>query len=136
MKPPKLFFVAIVAMAPMSIRAADPPGEKPAPVPGAAFVQKYCLSCHGAEKKRGELDLSGFPVPQRRGECRQFDAQSRAQIDRRVAGRLFRCLRPQLQRVARPTALETVEHVLILIRTEATTRPTRAAVQQTRSAML
>lgn len=49
-----------VALAPMSARAADPPGEKPAPVPGAAFVQKYCLSCHGAEKKRGDLDLSGF----------------------------------------------------------------------------
>jgi mono/diheme cytochrome c family protein len=44
----------------MSVRAAEPPGEKPAPVPGAAFVQKYCLSCHGAEKKRGELDLSSF----------------------------------------------------------------------------
>ncbi len=60
MTPQKLLFVALVAMAPMSVRAADPPGEKPAPVPGAAFVQKYCLSCHGAEKKRGELDLSGF----------------------------------------------------------------------------
>ncbi len=60
MTPQKLLFVALVAMAPMSVRAADPPGEKPAPVPGAAFVQKYCLSCHGAEKKRGDLDLSGF----------------------------------------------------------------------------
>ena len=58
--PQKLLFVALVAMAPMSVRAADPPGEKPAPVPGAAFVQKYCLSCHGAEKKRSDLDLSGF----------------------------------------------------------------------------
>ncbi|MCE9567993.1 MAG: DUF1592 domain-containing protein [Planctomycetes bacterium] len=56
----KLLFVALVAMAPMSVRAADPPGEKPAPVPGAAFVQRYCLSCHSAEKKRGDLDLSGF----------------------------------------------------------------------------
>jgi len=59
-KPLRLLFVALVALAPMSVRAADPPGEKPAPVPGAAFVQKYCLSCHGAEKKRGDLDLSGF----------------------------------------------------------------------------
>ncbi|MBM3980627.1 MAG: hypothetical protein FJ304_10140 [Planctomycetes bacterium] len=39
----------------------EPPGEKPSPVPGAAFVRKYGLTCHGAEKNRGELDLSGFP---------------------------------------------------------------------------
>ena len=70
------------------------------------------------------------------GECRQFDAQSCAQIEGRVVGRLFRGLRPQIQRVARPAALETVEHVLLLIRAEAPTRPTRAAVQRTRSAML
>jgi len=35
-------------------------GDRPVANPGSAFVQTYCVSCHDAKRKKGDLDLSRF----------------------------------------------------------------------------
>jgi hypothetical protein len=60
-------FGGLVLIGGLSVRPApapaqpEPPRAEPAPNPGAAYVKKYCLSCHDGTKKKGDLDLSVYP---------------------------------------------------------------------------
>ena len=62
-----LTFAGLVLSGGFSVRPApvaaqlETPRAEPAPNPGAAFVKKYCLSCHDGTKKKGDLDLSVYP---------------------------------------------------------------------------
>jgi hypothetical protein len=61
------YIISVIAIAflhalPAHIHAqqAASSSERPTANPGMPFVQKYCLSCHDAGKKKGNLDLGRF----------------------------------------------------------------------------